>query len=70
MGDALGWLAASLVFATFLARQMPMLRSLAISSNVAFIGYGLLYHLWPIVGLHVAMLPVNVVRLRQSLRSR
>jgi hypothetical protein len=65
--DMLGWLAAGLVFSTFLARSMAPLRTLAIFSNIAFIAYGGLYHLWPIVGLHLSMLPVNVVRLREAL---
>jgi hypothetical protein len=65
--DMLGWFAAGLVFATFCARQMAPLRALAIVSNLAFIGYGYLDHLLPIVILHVAMLPTNVIRLRQAL---
>jgi hypothetical protein len=64
--DLLGWFAASLVFATFCARDMVPLRILAIASNVAFIGYGYLDHLWPIVVVHVAMLPMNAIRFRQA----
>jgi hypothetical protein len=66
--DALGYLAASLVFATFCAQRMVSLRSIAIASNLAFIGYGYLDALWPIVVLHGAMLPINVVRCRQLMR--
>jgi hypothetical protein len=66
-GDMLGWLAAGLVFMTFWAKGMIKLRLLAICSNVAFVGYGALFHLWPIVALHLAMLPVNLYRLRQAL---
>jgi hypothetical protein len=66
--DMLGWFAAGLVFATFCAKQMAPLRALAIVSNLAFIGYGYVDHLWPIVVLHVAMLPMNVIRFRQALR--
>jgi CRP/FNR family transcriptional regulator, cyclic AMP receptor protein len=65
-GDVLGWIASALVFSTFLAHEMRLLRTLAIFSNIAFIAYGGLYHLWPIVALHLAMVPVNVVRLRQT----
>ena len=65
--DLLGWVASTLVFAAFCARKMVRLRILAIISNVAFIGYGYLDHLWPIVVLHAAMLPVNLLRLRQAL---
>jgi ABC-type phosphate transport system auxiliary subunit len=69
IGDMLGWVAAGSVFSTFLARSMRPLRILAIISNIAFIAYGGLYHLWPIVGLHVSMLPVNVIRLRQAVEA-
>jgi hypothetical protein len=66
--DVLGYIAAGLVFATFCAQQMALLRALAIASNVAFIGYGFLDGLWPILILHSAMLPINIRRYRQSAR--
>jgi hypothetical protein len=66
--DALGYIAAGLVFATFCAQQMALLRALAIASNVAFIGYGFLDGLWPILILHSAMLPINIRRYRQTVR--
>jgi ABC-type glycerol-3-phosphate transport system permease component len=62
----IGWLASSLVFATFCAKRMLPLRGLAITSNLAFIGYGYLDALWPIVILHAAMLPVNVICFREA----
>jgi ABC-type glycerol-3-phosphate transport system permease component len=65
--DGMGYVAASLVLAAFCAKRMVSLRALAISSNVAFITYGLAARLWPIVMLHVIMLPLNVVRLRDAL---
>jgi CRP/FNR family transcriptional regulator, cyclic AMP receptor protein len=61
--DSIGYVAASLVLATFCARTMVLLRALAIASNLAFIAYGLLAHLWPILLLHAVMLPLNVHRL-------
>jgi len=61
-----GYLAASLVFATFCTKRMVPLRALAITSNVAFMEYGYLGELWPILILHAAMLPLNVHRLRQE----
>ena len=66
--DALGYVAAGLVFATFCAQRMALLRALAIASNVAFIGYGFLDGLWPILVLHSAMLPMNIPRYLQSVR--
>jgi uncharacterized protein YjiS (DUF1127 family) len=67
--DSVGHLAATLVFATFCAQRMTSLRAIAIASNLAFIGDGYLDSLWPILILHVAMLPINVVRCWQSMRS-
>ena len=67
--DGMGYFAASLVLATFCAKRMVSLRTLAIASNVAFITYGLAGRLWPIVILHVIMLPLNVIRLREALAS-
>jgi ABC-type glycerol-3-phosphate transport system permease component len=60
-----GYLAASLVFATFCAKRIVPLRVLAIASNIAFVGYGYVGELWPIVILHIALLlPLNIYRLR------
>lgn len=66
--DILGYLAAGLVFATFCSQRTVTLRPIAIASNLAFIGYAYLACLWPILILHGAMLPINVVRCRQSVR--
>ena len=60
--DGVGYIAASLVPATFCAKRMVSLRALAISSNA-----GLAAQLWPIVILHTIMLPLNVIRLRDAL---
>jgi CRP/FNR family transcriptional regulator, cyclic AMP receptor protein len=65
--DGLGYFAASLVLATFCAKTMVALRSLAIASNFAFIAYGSTARLWPIVLLHAVMLPLNLQRLREIL---
>lgn len=61
-----GYCAGSLVFATFCTKRMVPLRTLAIGSNIAFICYGYLGELWPILILHSALLPMNVYRLRQA----
>jgi hypothetical protein len=60
-----GYLAASLIFTAFCTKRMVPLRVFAIASNIAFIGYGYLGELWPIVMLHAALLlPLNIYRLR------
>jgi hypothetical protein len=65
--DGLGYLAAALVLATFTAKNMVSLRALAIGSNLAFIAYGFSAKLWPILLLHLIMLPLNLLRLREAL---
>ncbi len=66
------WIAAALVFSSFFMKTMMPLRMIAIASNVAFISYGILgihYGLFdkviPILVLHVALLFLNILRLRQ-----
>jgi hypothetical protein len=66
--NVVGYLAASLVFATFCMRSMSGLRSMALASNLAFIAYGYLADLMPVLLLHAVLLPVNVYRLSQLLR--
>jgi CRP/FNR family transcriptional regulator, cyclic AMP receptor protein len=67
-----GWLSAVLVFASFFMKTMIPLRMVAICSNIAFITYALLGlqygvfgRVYPILVLHSALLPLNLVRLRQ-----
>ena len=62
-----GYCAATLVFCTFYMKTMVPLRIAGIVSNVFFISYGYLVGAYPILILHVLLLPLNVVRLRQML---
>jgi CRP/FNR family cyclic AMP-dependent transcriptional regulator len=61
--EAIGYLASALVLATFCMRDMVALRCTAIASNLAFIAYGALADLGPVLVLHLLLLPVNVWRL-------
>src|SRR5215470_12084680 len=63
--DWLGYLAAMLVFCSFYARTIVVLRVVAITSNMAFIGYAVAKGLYPVLILHVVLLPLNCVRLAQ-----
>ncbi|MBE0612873.1 MAG: cyclic nucleotide-binding domain-containing protein [Burkholderiales bacterium] len=63
--DYIGWGAGALVLATFYLKTMIPLRSVAIASNVAFIAYGTLAGLTPILVLHALLLPINILRLQQ-----
>jgi hypothetical protein len=63
--DAIGYLAAGLVVATFCMRSMRGLRCVAIASNLAFISYGYVGDLMPVLMLHLILLPVNMIRLSE-----
>ncbi len=63
--DGVGFGAAGLVLATFCMRSMNALRWVAIASNVAFIAYGYLGGLAPVLLLHALLLPINICRLAQ-----
>ena len=61
--EPLGYLASALVLATFCMRDMVALRWMAIASNLAFVAYGALADVGPVLVLHLLLLPVNVLRL-------
>jgi hypothetical protein len=60
-----GIVASTLVLLTFLTKDIRLLRTFAIMSNFAFIAYGVLGSLWPVLCLHLLLLPVNVTRLME-----
>ena len=61
--DVLGYLASSAVLVTFLMTRMTPLRVIAIVSNVLFISFGFLQHIYPVLFLHLVLLPINLWRL-------
>ncbi len=63
MSDLLGYAAASAVLASFMMRSMVLLRLVAILSNVLFLSYGYVAHIYPVLLLHAALLPINIARL-------
>jgi hypothetical protein len=65
--DAFGWLAAALTWLTFFCKDMRRLRYLALGANAAFIAYAAMVQLWPVLVLHLALVPVNLWRLTQLL---
>ena len=67
MAESLGYIAAFLVFLTFSMKTMVPLRIVGITSNVFFIAYGYLNPAYPLLVLHLALLPLNIFRLRQML---
>ena len=65
-----GYVASGLVFLTFCMKTLIPLRILAIASNVAFIAYAVGDGLIPVLVLHAALLPLNVIRTAEQVRMR
>jgi CRP/FNR family transcriptional regulator, cyclic AMP receptor protein len=68
VAEVAGYIAAVLVFLTFYMKTMIPLRIVGICSNCAFIVYGYLGGLYPVLILHLILLPLNGLRLREMLR--
>jgi hypothetical protein len=68
--SAIGFIASGLVLATFGMKDMVNLRVVAICSNMAFIMYGFVLDLPPVLILHVMLLPLNGWRLLGVLEQR
>jgi CRP/FNR family transcriptional regulator, cyclic AMP receptor protein len=66
--NALGDAASAAVLATFCMSTMIPLRIVALASNLLFCSYGYLDHLYPVLLLHAALIPVNLLRLTQFRR--
>lgn len=64
--DILGYFASVLVLLTFCMRTMVMLRITAIGSNCAFIGFGFVAGVHPVLILHLVLLPLNVFQLYRA----
>ena len=69
-GSAIGFIASGLVLAAFGMKDMVNLRIVAICSNIAFIMYGFVLDLPPVLILHVMLLPLNYWRLMGLLKQR
>ncbi|HWC05293.1 MAG TPA: cyclic nucleotide-binding domain-containing protein [Methylomirabilota bacterium] len=69
--EVTGYVASILVLSTFYMKTMIPLRGCAIASNIAFIGYGFFGEIYPVLILHLLLLPLNIKRLleiRQLIR--
>ena len=64
----IGYLSSVLVFIAFFMRTMIPLRYVAIASNITFILWSQALNIWPVLVLHTALLPLNVIRLVQIRR--
>jgi len=68
--EAVGWLASLLTVACYSMRSMIPLRIFAIASSLAFLIYGIVLQVWPLVFMEVILLPLNVWRFWQILALR
>jgi hypothetical protein len=59
----IGYIASVLVLTTFYMKTMIPLRYCAIASNIAFIAYAFLDRIYPVLVLHLLLLPLNIKRL-------
>lgn len=66
MGDYVGYLAGALVIAAFSMREILQLRLVAMASNIAFVAYGWMESLQPILILHGILFPINLYRLLET----
>ena len=69
LSEISGYVASTLVLLTFVAKDMRLLRTVAILSNLAFITYGTIAWLPPVLFLHMVLLPLNAVRLAEVVRA-
>lgn len=71
--DLIGYLAALLMFSTFYMKKMIPLRAVGASANFVFIIYTLCSYfflqrgIWPLFILHVALFPLNILRMKQMI---
>ena len=66
--DLLGHLGALVIIATYSMKTMIPLRVAGIAGSCIFITYGYLSGTWPVLMLHLVVLPLNSVRLHQMLQ--
>jgi hypothetical protein len=69
LSELSGYVASTLVLFTFVAKDVRLLRTVAIFSNLAFITYGTIEWLPPVLFLHMVLLPLNAVRLAEIVRA-
>jgi hypothetical protein len=61
--DCIGFCASFAVLASFCMTTIVPLRAFALASNILFGIYGLLAHIYPVVLLHMILLPINFAKL-------
>ena len=64
----MGYVASAIVLATFCMNTMWSLRLAAIGSNITFLIYGAVAGVYPVLALHLLLLPVNLLKFHQLQR--
>lgn len=67
--DVAGWLGALLTAGAYSMRNMKWLRIVAVGANLSFITYGFAASVWPMLVLHLFLLPLNLFRLMEITRA-
>jgi hypothetical protein len=67
--DALGFVASAMTLVAFAQRAMLPMRLAAIAANAFFIAYGVMGPYYPVLVLHLVLLPANVSRLAEQVGS-
>ncbi len=65
LDELLGFAASGATLCAFAQKRMMPMRISAIAANVCFIGYGVIGLVYPVLLLHLILLPLNVGRLFQ-----
>jgi hypothetical protein len=68
--ELIGFAAALAVLISFCMSSIISLRSVAILSNILFISYGALGDIHPVLFLHAALLPINLIKLYRAIAPR
>ncbi|KAA2242326.1 hypothetical protein [Salinarimonas soli] len=66
--DLIGFAAAGMTVITFAQKRMLPMRLSAVGANVLFIAYGFAGGFYPILLLHLVLIPINLTRLLGTLR--
>lgn len=65
--EILGYLGTALSLAAWAMKHSLHMRILSLCSSLALLTYGLSLHAWPLVALHMGLLPLNSVRAWQMM---
>ena len=68
LGYVFGFIGAALMVASYLMKSMLPLRLVALSANFFLVIYAVQGGSWPTVALYLAMIPINIKKVREILK--